>query len=152
MKSILGLFSFVIFVLSAQAGPVTAAAPNPVDQTIINELIGVWTNQMGSTLTIVSVDANSGRVDGSYVTSDDPSESFPLIGWVNTAAPASSGNHAVSIAWTVRWGKFGSITSWTGVYGTVDHTVQIIGQWNLSRPNSGSEWDHILAGQDRFKQ
>src|SRR4051812_40355084 len=109
MKNTLKLFTIAMIVFSvcgAQAAPPTAtpAAPNPVDQTIINELVGEWKNQMGSTLTIASIDAATGKIDGSYVTASGAGGAFPVIGWVNTKPATGSGHNAVSIAWTVRWG------------------------------------------------
>jgi hypothetical protein len=129
-----------------------AADPNPVDPTIINELVGTWKNELNSELTIRAVDKTTGAVSGSYRTvaqNGTSGDDYPLSGWVNHA-PANNQNHVVVISFSVRWGQIGSVTTWNGYYATVNNSPTIVGQWLLSRSNSSFEWDHILTGQDRF--
>jgi hypothetical protein len=144
----------VLSVCTSFAAPVEAP-PNPVDPTIAKELKGKWKNELGSTLNIVAIDLQTGKIEGTYISPQGGGDGteYPLLGWVNTAAPSKDHtNHVVVISWTVRWGQIGTITGWTGYYAAVNDTPAIIGQWNLGQPNSDWSWDHILAGQDQFKK
>src|SRR5688572_1815839 len=63
---------------------------NPVDPTIIKELVGEWANDMQppSTFTIKSIDPATGKLEGTYKSgSGAGAQAFPTIGWVNTAPP-----------------------------------------------------------------
>ena len=133
------------------AAPTTDITENPVDPVIIKELVGDWKNELKSTLSIKSIDPKTGLISGSYKSpSGTGGQGFPLIGWVNTAPPKAKGDHVVVVSFSVRWGKIGSVTAWNGYYRLVGGKATIVGQWNLSRPNSDFSWDHILTGQDRF--
>jgi hypothetical protein len=127
----------------------TNVSVNPVDPVITNALQGEWTNELGSILKIAAIDAGSGLISGSYKSpSGGGWTEFPLIGWVNTKPPSDTNqNHVVVVSFSVRWGQIGSVTAWNGYYNS---NASIVGQWLLSRPNTGFIWDHVLAGQDRF--
>lgn len=137
---------------AALAGPAAAAAR--VDAGIPGQLQGKWKNQLGSTMTITSVDANTGLLTGTYRTAQGAGGAdYPLTGWVNSAAPSPDHrDNVVALSFTVRWGAIGSVTGWTGYLREVGGNPRIVGQWLLARPNSDFEWDHILAGQDRFQK
>lgn len=133
------------------AAPASDITQNPVDPVLIKELLGEWTNSLKSTLTIKAIDKDTGAITGTYRSpSGTGGQEFPLTGWVNTAPAQSKKDNAVIISFSVRWGKIGSVTSWTGYYALVDSNATIVGQWNLARANSDYQWDHIVAGQDRF--
>lgn len=142
--------------LLAQNPPPVTAPPNPVDPAIVNELVGDWKNGLNSTLHIEAIDPATGKIDGSYISPQGTNgTAFPLVGWVNTKANRQGAFPVVVISWTVRFGTAGSITGWTGFYAALPkdgptHTPTIVGQWNLGRVDGDYEWDHILAGQDRF--
>ncbi len=126
---------------STSAWAVQQSCSNPV---------GVWKNQLGSTLTITSV-SSGGLVSGTYISpSGTQGDAYPLTGWTNTASPQSNGDHADLITFTVRWGGIGSITSWSGVCKQVNSVPTITAPWYLTRSNSQYSWDHTLAGQDVF--
>jgi len=112
--------------------------------------VGTWRNQMGSEMRITSYDARSGAIQGQYRTSSGAPGSYPLVGWVNSAPAQPGGNNATTYAFTVRWDQIGSITAWTGtcVDGQTNSGLRTL--WQLARPNSQFDWDHILAGADTF--
>lgn len=112
--------------------------------------VGMWRNQMGSRMNITSFNPSSGAIQGQYQTSSGGSGTYPLIGWVNSAPPAPGMNNTVTIAFSVRWGQIGSITSWTGTCTDTPSGAGLRTLWQLSRPNSQYDWDHILAGADNF--
>jgi hypothetical protein len=124
--------------------------------------IGDWKNDFSSqsTLSIKTFDSATGAITGFYASpSGAGTTQYPLVGWVNSAqvdpndpCKQCKSNNKVSISWVVRWGSIGSITAWAGTCGVPkgESSERIIAQWNLTRPNSGYDWDHVLAGQDRF--
>ena len=139
------------------------ACAQTTDRTKINEPtcanpVGIWVNEMGSTLNIMAMDAN-GYIQGTYSSpSGAGSTAYPLIGWVNNSevnptdpcASCKENNKGV-ISFTVRWGTIGSITSWTGTCATnEDGTLVLKTMWHLSRPNTQFSWDHTLSGADIF--
>jgi hypothetical protein len=130
--------------------------PGPIDPAVIAALIGDWKNQLGSTLKIMSIDANTGQLTGKYKSPSGTSgDEFSAIGWINTATPVTGGNNVVVVSFSVRWANatvnYGSVTAWNGYY-AAGSNPKIVGQWLLSRANSSFEWDHILAGQDTFSR
>src|SRR5512135_850769 len=123
-----------------------AAEANPADPTIVKELVGDWTNELGSTLTIKSIDTETGAIRGCYRTkpgAGTQGEDYTLIGWINHARGDDNQNHVTVVSFSVRWGKIGSVAAWNGYYAQVSDTPTIVGQWLLSRSNSSFEWDHI---------
>ncbi len=113
-------------------------------------LVGMWTNLLGSTLTITAVDPSTGQITGTYKSpSGGGSTDWSLIGWVNSAAPAGKDN-VIVISFSVRWGPIGSITTWAGYVRTVNSVTTLTANWFLVRPNSDFVWDHILTNQDVF--
>jgi hypothetical protein len=137
-KLILSSLLFLAFLLSTV---------NLFGQTI-NDLGGVWHNDLNSTLDIRRIDATSGQILGLYTL--ESGQTFQLVGWANDLPPAK--DHVIAIAFSVRFGAYGSITSWTG-YLLKDkktslfkiHTI-----WNLVMPNSDSTFDHIVTNSDVF--
>lgn len=123
-----------------------------VDSTLdLKDVIGTWHNGLGSTLVISKVDSTTGDITGHYRSpSGTKGEKFPLTGWVNHANQVTGKDNVMPIAFTVRWGKYGSITSWTGFYRVKDGTPTITTFWNLVRSNSDFSWDHLLTGSDIF--
>jgi hypothetical protein len=116
-------------------------------------LVGEWTNQLGSKLNIKAVDPNTGQITGTYKSpSGTGGNEFPLIGWVNYKPPIQDKDNAIVVSFSVRWGGIGSITTWAGYVKIVNSVPIITGQWFLVRPNSDYVWDHILTGQDVFKK
>jgi hypothetical protein len=120
--------------------------------------VGDWQNQIKpkpSTLTISSVDWRTGAVSGSYLSpSGTAGQGVLLVGWVNKAAstPPPKKDVAVAIAFSVQWGAYETITSWTGYcHNDPDTGVPtIVTMWHLARPVTRYEWSHVLAGSDRF--
>lgn len=121
--------------------------------TDCNNLVGTWKNELNSTLTIESVDATTGAITGKYTSpSGTGGQDFPLVGWVNEAAASTTHPHNVKvISFAVRWGSYGSITSWTGYCLTENSVPTLYMQWHLVRANSDFKWDHIITNHDRFQ-
>ena len=112
----------------------------------INNLIGTWHNELGSTLKITSINPTTLQMFGTYTLNSG--NQFPILGWANTLPPAN--NHVLSLAFSVRFGSFGSITSWTGYLSNKKGVWTITTIWNLTRPNSDQPWDHIITNCDVF--
>lgn len=128
------LWVVVISTLGFSGG--TLAAPDCKDVT------GLWVNQIGSQLSISKVAADGG-LSGSYRSSSGTDgDSFPLIGWTNHAPANENSDNARVIAFTVNWGRNGSITSWSGVCAVKNGTPTISTLWHLVRSNSQYNWDH----------
>jgi|SRR6185312_2148981 len=116
-----------------------------------SSMVGVWHNQLGSTLTISSIDPSTGLMSGNYVSpSGAGSTAFPLTGWVNQQPPQAGKSNVPVLSFAVRFGSFGSITSWTGYCDSASGSPQIVGLWHLTRANSDLPWDHIIANEDTF--
>jgi hypothetical protein len=146
MKRVLIILAFVGFALAA---PCIAWTDDP---TGTDSLVGEWKNGLDkpSTLKIKSIDSTTGMLTGTYYEGSTGAEE-PVIGYVNSAVPDKGDNVRV-LSFTVRWSKFGSITSWAG-YLRIDPNSKaptLYMQWNLTRANSNFDWDHIISNQDRF--
>ena len=116
--------------------------------------VGKWVNNLSqpSTLTITSVDRVTGKIEGSYSSpSGTGGELFPAIGWLNLANAGIKPDVVPVISFSVRWGKYGSITAWSGTCRKINGVPTINTLWTLSRSAGDFEWDHQLAGADVFK-
>lgn len=98
----------------------------------------------------------TGAISGQYISRSD-ADSWPAVGWVNTAPAARSatdkagkGDHADVFTLLVLWGDRGSTTAWTGTctVNTKSGLAQISTLWHTARPNTGFEWDHLLIGSE----
>lgn len=126
------------------ASTVHAAKPS------CEKLEGEWKNDLGSTLKIKSV-GSDGKLSGTYTSPSGTSGSAaPMIGWANSAPPATGGNNIKVVSFSVNWGSYGSVTSWSGACSVKNGTPTISTIWNLVRSNSSHEWDHILTNTDTF--
>jgi hypothetical protein len=109
-------------------------------------LLGVWTNEMNSTMTVTSV--NGANFAGAYESDDGQGGRIKGI-----LSGITSGE---TLGWTVSWKpKLDATTSWAGKF-LVDKVTKkyvIYTLWHLS---SGDEdvplWESFLAGQDLFWQ
>lgn len=138
-KLALGLF------MSALATQASATQPS------CNNMVGEWINELGSTMNIVSIDSSTNMINGTYSSPSGTSgQMFPLVGWVNYMPAAPKGDNAHVISFSVQWGQYGSITSWTGICTSKDNTPTIKTVWNLVRSNSQFSWDHIITNSDTF--
>jgi len=107
-------------------------------------LLGVWQNELGSTMEITSFDGTT--FTGTY-TSAVSSESTPSTGKL---AGTLSG---IALGFTVNWTPpFSSVTSWSGLLLTDGNSLAISTLWHLaSTPESEADlWESILAGADFF--
>ncbi len=142
------LFAITPLALLAFSTPASAASA----PTCANP-IGAWTNHLSqpSTLTIKSVDSSTGEIVGTYRSpSGTGGQDYPLIGWMNQATAGSGKDSAVILSFSVRWGSYGSVTSWTGVCRTTNSQSVLSAMWFLGRAVTDFEWDHVLSGQDTF--
>lgn len=139
-KNLVSVFMLAMFSLPAMAAQPTCDSP-----------VGTWENQLGSTMTIDSVDPNTGAIAGRYRSPSGTSgQEFPLSGWLNRAPYVEGKDNAVIISFSVRWGSIGSVTSWSGVCKEQNRTPAIQALWHLARPNTSFVWDHVLTGNDVF--
>ena len=120
-------------------------------------MVGVWENQLDeqgeepSTLKFDTIDKDTGQLQGFYTSpSGTGGNAFKLIGWVNGKEKKKKNNVKV-LAFSVHWGKFGSITSWTGFCEKQKSGMPIIRTvWHLVRPDTNWPWDHILTFTDTY--
>jgi hypothetical protein len=116
-----------------------------------NDLIGKWTNQLGSTLNIAALDPKTGQITGTYMSpSGTTGNEYPIVGWANYSQPSQKKDNVVVVSFSVRWGEYGSVTTWNGYLKEVNGVLTITAQWLLVRSNSDFAWDHILTNQDVF--
>ncbi len=143
------LAAIIVIGLSAPlaAWGAEAAGPN------CDNLVGVWHNQINSTMKITSVDANTGLITGTYhsATLNSPQE-YLVTGWVNSAAPAEGMDNAKVVSFAVRFSNVGSISAWTGTCRKDKKTgvPTISTVFNLIRSNSKQEYDHIATNGEVF--
>lgn len=134
-----------ILLAAAFSLPLAARAQSCTNPT------GKWVNELGSTLNIQSINPLSGLVSGTYISpSGTQGQSFPLVGWFNTAAPVSGQDNRTLLTFTVNWGTIGSITGWSGTCTTIQGVPTIVALWHLDSANATYSWSHVLAGEDTF--
>jgi hypothetical protein len=148
MKAICVFVLFgIVGTLSAQA----AGLGTPAFKTAVSGLVRKWTNELGSTLEIQSIDPATGKLTGTYASpSGTTGQTFPLVGAVNYEIPGPNQNNAVVVTFSVHWGSYGSITTWNGTFKPNSQPAKIRTQWILVRSNSNQDWDHTLLGSDIF--
>lgn len=144
--------SFVADIAAAQDAAVStkqaeSTASATAKPTCAN-VVGAWKNQLGSKMNIKSVVAATGAITGEYQTASGAGGWYPLVGWINSVPNVPGKNNAKIVSFSVRWGNVGSVTSWTGVCHGADDLKTV---WNLGRPVSDYEWDHVLTGADNFR-
>jgi hypothetical protein len=148
IPAITGLFTASTVALVSTC---SVARAQTVDTATCENMVGTWHNQLGSTLKIASIDAVTGRVEGSYMSpSGTEGQKFPLSGWINSQAPQAGRHNAKVISFSVQWGAYGSITAWTGYCETINNSATITTLWHLVRSNTAYRWDHILTNSDVF--
>lgn len=113
------------------------------------DIIGVWQNQLNSTFNVSHVDDITMELRGTYSSPSGTTGLFyPAIGYVNwLPAPDPSKDSVTVVSFSVRWGTFGSVTTWNGIMR--DNGI-LIAQWLLVRPVTSYIWDHVHTGQDTF--
>lgn len=121
------------------------SATSPVPTVNFN---GKWRNELKSEMDLV-VD-NAGGVTGTYRTgvgSPGPTEVFDLVGFATGDL----------LSFTVNFGKYGSLTCWSGQHTIEGGSERIKTMWLLARniddasePNS--LWGAILTGADTFRR
>ena len=147
MRKIL-LLLYLICCLNTYIQGQAQSPPSTDALDVSKEVIGTWVNQIGSTFTVDSVNLHTGQIYGFYVSpSGTKGNQYPITGWVNYLPPNGKDN-GISISFTVRWGNYGSVTSWTGLYkkGTITTL------WHLVRSNADYSWSHIFTGSDIFNK
>lgn len=109
---------------------------------------GKWKNDLGSTMEI-SVNVN-GTVTGKYKTAvgqPDNFEEFDLIGY-------ASGD---LISFTANFGKYGSITSWTGQHTIKNENEVIFTMWHMAVNVEDADenkklWGSVWSGYNNFER
>lgn len=115
-----------------------------------NNILGTWYNQRGSILDILKISSN-GLVEGYYLSPVGTNgEKFPLNGVINCPPPLSKRNHDIVISFTVKWGKYGSITSWVGFFEKTDEVIYINTKWHLATALKFTSENSISTSTDIF--
>lgn len=148
--AVLATFAFAAAPLQAKEPRKAKAKTEAAAQVRCGSPVGTWRNQMGSEMRITSYDPRSGAIQGQYRTSSGAPGFYPLVGWVNSAPAQPGGSNLTTYTFTVRWNQIGSITAWTGTCVDGPNSTGLRTLWQLARPNSQYDWDHILAGADTF--
>jgi hypothetical protein len=135
-----------MILLGAIAAPAWAAQPtcaNPV---------GAWGNQLKSTLVIDSVDQTTGAIKGTYESPSGTSagQKFSVTGWTNKAPAVNGQDNVTLLSFSVRWGSYGSITSWSGICREENRVPVLNALWHLAQSNAQFSWGHVLTGNDVF--
>lgn len=99
----------------------------------------VWKNENNSTMTINSVDPNTGLISGTFETG---------VGCgVGTPRPLSGFYNQGAITLTVNFEDCNSATAWSGQVTAAGN--QIVTLWYLAVSGTPA-WDSVLAGTDVF--
>lgn len=113
------------------------------------DLTGHWINELGSLLVIDKIETD-GSITGEYRSSTGvDGQVFPLMGWVNNYSGEEP--KVPSIAFSVRWEGYNSITSWTGSCDSDSDGPRIKTLWNLVRPEQEFEWERIISNSSTFR-
>lgn len=120
-----------------------AGAPTPT----VN-FNGKWRNELHSEMNLI-VDVN-GNVTGKYKTgvgAPAPSEEFDLVGFATGDL----------LSFTVNFGMFGSLASWSGQHTLENKTDLIKTMWLLARTvkdpdDPANLWGAVLTGYDNFQR
>jgi len=122
------------------------SASKTLTLAVIPAITGVWQNELGSTMTIMSFDGEN--FSGTYTSAVSEGEG-PVTG---TLAGTLAGD---AVAFTVNWSPtFSSATSWNGLVLTSGGELVIYSLWHLASTPESTEgfWQSIQAGADLFFQ
>jgi hypothetical protein len=112
------------------------------------DVSGRWKNQYGSEMELRMGPGD--RLTGTYHTAvgaPSPRQEFELVGF-------ACGD---LIAFTVDFGRFGSLTAWAGQHTRTDGVERIHTLWHLAKKLPEAEesralWAGVLAGADTFER
>jgi hypothetical protein len=112
------------------------------------DLSGRWKNQHGSEMQLRV--GPGGRLTGTYHTAvgdPSPKQEFELVGFARGDL----------VAFTVDFGRFGSLTAWAGQHTRSEGTERIHTLWHLAKniPDADEPralWAGVLAGADTFER
>ena len=112
------------------------------------DLAGRWRNQHGSEMQLRV--GPGGRLTGTYHTAvgaPSPKQEFELAGF-------ACGDLVV---FTVNFGRFGSLTAWTGQHTVAEGVERIHTLWHLAKnipheDEARAPWAGVLAGADTFER
>jgi hypothetical protein len=122
------------------------SASTPKGQASTPNMLGVWQNELGSTMTATNVSGQT--FSGTYssaVSEGGGSVTGPVAGTVSGDA----------VGFTVNWSSaFSSVTSWSGVLLTSGDGLVIYSLWQMANTPESEEdfWQSIQAGADLFFQ
>jgi hypothetical protein len=137
--------------LTLNAFVALAVASSPGGVPTCENPVGMWNNQLGSTMVIRSIDTSTGLVSGCYCSpSGTSSQWFLLTGFVNSQAPQTGKDNVRLMSWAVQWGQYGSITTWSGLCRSILGLPNISALWHLTRSNADQTWSHRLTDTDLF--
>lgn len=151
---IIAVFSLVLFVSSAAADVGGNLTQTQQTQIKAHKLVGTWSNESGSTMTIDSVSPD-GEVRGSYKTAVSAvsadkcniTESFPLVG------RADLPSLGFVVSWKNNLSNCSSVTAWSGQVQTVGGQDQLVTTWLLtSQTVPKKNWQSTTVNKDIFKR
>lgn len=128
---------------------VDAARGDDAPREPSSALVGLWRNSLGSTMELAVDDHN--RIRGSYHTGvgiADPTAAFDVTGFAEGDA----------FAFTVDFGRRGSVAAWTGHHIVDDEQGErLVTLWHIARPVASPHsvadiWRAVLAGGDEFRR
>ena len=127
----------------------------PASARDCTNLSGQWTTNMGATVSLDRVDAESGMITGRYFPASMPDRAFPLTGFVNANGREEGGererHYAPAISFAVSFGEFGGITSWNGICLMNDGVPQIETEDLIIAPMADYDWSHVIDNHDTLK-
>lgn len=119
-------------------------------ETNCKNLKGSWVNELGSMLVVSDVKEN-GYLSGRFISSmQADAEEFLVMGWANDTPPPDGLNHFTAITFSVNWGAYGSLSSWSGGCSIQEGVPTMSMIWNLVLANAQFDWDHIISNSDSF--
>jgi hypothetical protein len=128
------------------------AGLSPQASDLFYDFSGVWTNELGSTMTL---DQSNTQIGGTYVSAvGDDTGTAALQAATGTLLGWASG-YVISL--TVMWQGYQSITAWVGQLVQPAEGTYIDTMWQLSSaiadPTNPTElWNSLNAGHDTFWQ
>lgn len=139
----LSLWFALLLVILVAATP-AAAAPD------CGDLQGRWKSELGSTLVVKKLNKD-GYLSGYFVSPvENGAEQFKAFGWVNKTSATSSLHYMPAVTFSVSWGEYGSVSSWSGGCIVKDDIPTLVMMMHLSLVNAQYQWDHLISNSDRF--
>ena len=142
----------LIGLLNSSPNVLAANTTKAADHVEVKNLVGTWTNELKTVLTITSVEAKSGGFAGSYrLAYSGAGGAVRLTGWANTKGmDPKDANLVKSMTFSAHWGAHGAVRTWKGFYTVIEGEDVILGRWVVPREDDDPILGQRLNGEDRF--